>query len=195
VPRFYPLLALLLLVVAGCGPVPAVGPARQAGPQVVNGVFAVETPVPWNFEYFESPTMVIWTQDEGGYMSQLVFITGLRSGGSYSPARGSPLFFPEMTPEEIARMILNSHVQHGGHSEALVHEVTKAEFAGHPGFRFTYGYLARQKLPVRTTFMGTVVDDQLYMIGFAAREEQGVYVQGWPTAEHIIQSARIIGAT
>ncbi len=194
-PRFYSLLALLLLVVAGCGPVPAVGPARQAGPQVVNGVFAVETPVPWNFESLESPTMVIWTQDAGGYMSQLIFITGLSSGGSYSPTSGSPAYFPEMTPEEIARMTLNSHVQHGGHSEALVHEVKEAEFAGHPGFRFTYGYVTRNKLPVRTTFMGAVVDERLYMIGFAAREEQGLYEQGWPTADRIIQSARIIGAT
>ncbi len=183
-----PLLVLLLLVLVGCQASP--GPARPAGPLVVGGVFSIDSPVPWAFESVESPTLIIWTQEPGGYLSQLSFVTGIPPGGHYAPFRDAPAFYPEMTPRDIADMTLASHVQHGGHMEARIDEVAEASFAGQPGFRFAYSYLTRNNHRVAAVYRGRLVGDRLYMIGYTARAELGD--AGWSDAEHIMASARLL---
>lgn len=186
-------LAVVLLAVIGCQSTS--GPARDAGTQVVDGVFVVETPVSWEFEVPARPgwpNLVIWTHDPEGRQSQLTFVTGLPPGAAYAPFDGAPRFFPEMTSEEIAQMVLNSHVQHGGHMVAKIDSVVEAPFAGHPGFRFTYSYVTRSDHEVRSAFSGAVVGDRLYLIGYTARA--AIFEAGWPDVERIVDSARLLDA-
>lgn len=198
-------IALVLLVgLAGCAVDPAERDAARArvdaalgdarlvfpGTQTVAGAYTVATPIQW-FRKPQSSRLEVWSsRDPEGWEDEMVFVSGLIPGEPLVPSwRRAPSYRADMTPGEIARFIVDSHVNNGGHLAGTVHRVWSAPFGGLEGFRYEFGYTTKIGIDVHGFGAGTLKDGKLYLIYFTAVDPY--FDQLRPVAEQIIDSATI----
>lgn len=184
------MLACLVLVFAvGCAST-APDLTVRPGTHVILDRLVVETTETWPFGG-ERGRHAAWSDSTTARsFYNIMFFVGVEPGerlfGDFMP--DAPRFLPEFTPEQIGRAILNTYASPPATSPELV-EVVDADFLGHPGFRFAYRYGQGQSV-WRGLYVGAVVDERLYMIGF--RGADAAFAARRPGAERVIASARLV---
>jgi hypothetical protein len=159
------------------------------GIQPIDGAYAVETPIGWR-RHVESEKVEIWTSRDPT-QDQLIFVTGLAPGEALLPEFGEfPRYEAGMTPDMIARFILNSYVLQYGHPTASVHRTWPHRLGSVQGFRFEYGYTTKFDIQVHGFGTGAVKGGKLYLICLEAAGEQR-FRELRPTAEQIMASATL----
>ncbi len=191
-------LALLaLLLAAACAPFEPDLTVRP-GEHVILDRLVVETGATWPYGGVRGSHAMWADSTTARSFYNLVFFVGIEPGerlmGDIMPE--APRFFPELTPEELGRAILDVYAAGGGAvgagTEAVLVEAGEATFAGRPGFRFAYRY--RQGASVwQGLYAGAVVDERLYMIGF--RGAGAAFEAMLPSAAAVIASARLVDRT
>jgi hypothetical protein len=180
-------LALILAAAAfaaSCAANPVAGPGTRS----IEGVYTVQTPIQWTRLQRESrhEKLELWTW-EGGYADQLAFVTGLAPGEPLAPG-WEPRYGAGMTPQSIARFVVNSHVLHGGFTNARVERVWSAPFGEVEGFRFDFGYTTGINVRVHALGAGAVKDGSLYLIYLTAADKAR-FDELRPVVEQIMDSA------
>jgi len=186
------LASLLLVLAVGCAST-APDLTVRPGTHVILDRLAVETTETWPFGGARGRHGVWSDSTTARSFYNMMFFVGIEPGerlfGDFMPA--APRFLPEFTPEQIGRAILNTYAAPPATSPELV-QLVDVDFVGHPGFRFEYRYGQGQSV-WRGLYVGAVVDERLYMIGF--RGADAAFEARRPSAERVIASARLVDRT
>jgi hypothetical protein len=142
--------------------------------KVAKGTLTVTPGEDWN----RSTSRIIdkgetWTLD-GPSLNDLYFVSGLAPGETLfkdaaKKDRPLPMMGAAMQLTDIPDFVESSIRVTLDTSAFQITNVQPAQFAGHPAVKFTYDYsMASSTLPHRGLAIGTVVNNQLYLINFAA---------------------------
>ena len=158
-----------LLLVAGCATYTLV----QRGERVsLGGAFDLDPQRAWS--RLSTGKIETWTVD-GTLLHSVSLYKGIEDGAPIvTPqpsltAKDLPRFEKEMTSIEI-RELIEATI-------AKVHNVTirpldtrSWSFGGTDGFRFEFRYRSKEGLNMRTSAVGTILEDKLYLIGFTGAD-------------------------
>lgn len=136
-----------------------------------------------------NPTL--WTI-EGVSLGRLETWAGLAPGQTLfeMDSRTPPVFRPEFTGYEIAKMVADTVEIAIYGSDVVVSNLVSATFAGASGFRFELSYV-ENGLPMRGTAFGAVRQDKLDLMLFIAPREY-YFDKYQPQVEKIFESVRAI---
>lgn len=166
--------------------------------EVGNSAMSVVAPRAWN----RAGTLTgpgknaeLWTRD-GPRLNEITFFGDIEDGDTLfrevdRRSRPLPRFDASMLPPDIADLFESSYRVASGTPLFELGEMAPAEFAGRPGFRFSYAYTLRgEELRREGRAAGAVVDGKLYMITYEAPELH-YFATSLPDYEAIVASAAV----
>lgn len=166
--------------------------------EVGNGKMSVVPPRPWNRHraslFSDVAAVEDWTLN-GPLLDQITFITGLKSGRFMVRQRRTtdqqvPKFRADMTPPEIAAMLESLYRVRGGTVDFRTLSLKPRPFLGVNGFQLDYEHLDSDELWRKGRAVGSVVNDQLYLVMYDAARAH-YYEAALPDFEAIVASAQL----
>lgn len=168
----------LAALVSGCAGYQLV----PAGKHDLQGKAEVETDRAWSS--LSDGTGTLWTQD-GGALQNLLFILAIEDGKTLFPSldkegQQNPLmvlagktkdvvsfrFRKTMTEHEIAELFAASWGIMSGDVPVTTDNLSPATLAGHPGFRFDFGYTPKDEVKRKGFATGAVIEGKLFMVHY-----------------------------
>ena len=172
------LMAIVLL--AACGHYRLISPENRV--HVVD--YTVEPQIAWS--RITEADLVVWTVD-GPSLAAVQFFEPIKDGyplfsfyDDFDDYKKLPVFKKDMTAIEILEFVADSMIMAAGRRQGISNmmgidiqgkNLRPSRFGSHPGFRFDMTYLSPAGLSYEGFVVGAVVDEKLYLIGYAGTRE------------------------
>jgi hypothetical protein len=190
-------IALALLLVAGCAPFVLVNPERQT----VGGVISVAPGMKWN-RMTMSPyrgNVEVWTLD-GPALNTLLFLTGVpdgeplftRDAGAAQQQEKPPVFRATMNPVEIQELLEATAARYFQTTLAEGRNLKPIPIANGQGFRFETRLVGRDEVERAGVFVGTVRSGKLYGAWFQGAKLH-YFERYLPEFDRLVASAQLVG--
>jgi hypothetical protein len=136
-----------------------------------------------------------WTLD-GTALNDMTFFTGIPDGkplvtDSNKTERPLPRFSATMLPPDVAQLFEGTYRVVLGTPVMKIETSEPAQFAGYPGFRFTYSFaLQGEEVRRKGEASGAIIGGLLYMISFEAPAIH-YFKRDLPSYRAIVASAKV----
>lgn len=193
-----PLVAALLLALAGCAPYTLVSPERQT----VAGVISVAPGVRWNRLAVTdfAGSVEVWTLD-GPVLNTLVFFTGVADGEPLftrrtpagAPAAEKPAVFrATMNAVEVQELLEATVARYFQTTIAEGRNLKPVSIANGQGFRFETRLVGKDEVERDGVFVGTIRRGKLYGAWFQGAKLH-YFARYLPEFDRMVESAQLVG--
>ncbi len=193
-----PLVAALLLALAGCAPYTLVSPERQT----VAGVISVAPGVRWNRLAVTdfAGSVEVWTLD-GPVLNTLVFFTGVADGEPLftrrtpagAPAPEKPAVFrATMNAVEVQELLEATVARYFQTTIAEGRNLKPVSIANGQGFRFETRLVGKDEVERDGVFVGTIRRGKLYGAWFQGAKLH-YFARYLPEFDRMVESAQLVG--